>query len=68
VPGAAAGAFLVKPELIRGFFPFARLSARAIDAVIAAGRNGIDGFYEVVWPTGTIAIWSSKTLLCGPAM
>ena len=40
-----------KPELIRGFFPFARLSARAIDAIIAAGRNGIDGIYEVVWPT-----------------
>jgi hypothetical protein len=40
-----------KPELIRGFFPFARLSARAIDAIIAAGQNGVDGFYEVVWPT-----------------
>jgi hypothetical protein len=40
-----------KPELIRGFFPFARLSAQAIDAIIAAGQNGIDGFYEVVWPT-----------------
>jgi hypothetical protein len=34
-----------------GFFPFARLSAQTIDAVIAAGQNGIDGFYEVVWPT-----------------
>jgi hypothetical protein len=51
-----------------GLLSFSRLSARAIDAVIAAGRNGIDGFYEVVWPTGTIAIWSSKLLLCGPAM
>ena len=40
-----------KPELIRGFFPFARLSARAIDVIIAAGQNGIDGLYEVVWPT-----------------
>jgi hypothetical protein len=40
-----------KPKLIRGFFPFARLSAQAIDTLIAAGRNGIDGFYEVVWPT-----------------
>jgi hypothetical protein len=40
-----------KPELIRGFFPFARLSAQAIDAIIAAGQNGIDGIYEVVWPT-----------------
>jgi hypothetical protein len=40
-----------KPELIRAFFPFARLSAQAIDAIIAAGQNGIDGFYEVVWPT-----------------
>jgi hypothetical protein len=40
-----------KPELIRGFFPFARLSAQAIDAIIAAGQKGIDGFYEVLWPT-----------------
>jgi hypothetical protein len=40
-----------KPELIRGFFPFARLSGRAIDAIIDAGRNGVDGFYEAVWPT-----------------
>ena len=41
----------VKPQLIRAFFPFARLSAQAIDAIIAAGQNGIDGFYEAVWPT-----------------
>ena len=40
-----------KPESIRGFFPIARLSARAIDAIISAGQNGIDGFYETVWPT-----------------
>ena len=40
-----------KPELVRGFFPFARLSGRAIDAIIDAGRNGVDGFYEAVWPT-----------------
>jgi hypothetical protein len=40
-----------KPELIRGFFPIARLSARAIDTIITAGQDGIDGFYEVVWPT-----------------
>jgi len=40
----------MKPELIRGFFPLARLSARAIDAVIDAGRHGVDGFYETVWP------------------
>jgi hypothetical protein len=40
-----------KPEPIRGFFPIARLSGRAIDALIAAGRGGVDGFYEVVWPT-----------------
>jgi hypothetical protein len=40
-----------KPELIRGFFPFARLSAQAIDTIIAAGQKGIDGFYEVAWPT-----------------
>jgi hypothetical protein len=40
-----------KPELVRGFFPFARLSAKAIDALIEAGRNGVDGIYELVWPT-----------------
>jgi hypothetical protein len=40
-----------KPELIRGFFPFARLSGRAIDAIIDAGRSGVDGFYEAIWPT-----------------
>jgi hypothetical protein len=40
-----------KPELIRGFLPFARLSAQAIDTLIAAGQSGIDGFYELVWPT-----------------
>ena len=40
-----------EPELIRGFFPFARLSARAIDAIISAGQDGMDGFYEVSWPT-----------------
>ena len=40
-----------EPELIRGFFPIARLSSRAIDAIIDAGRNGVDGFYEAIWPT-----------------
>jgi hypothetical protein len=40
-----------KPQPIRGFFPFARLSAQAIDTIIESGRNGVDGFYEVVWPT-----------------
>ena len=40
-----------KPELVRGFFPLARLSSRAIDAIIAAGQNGVDGFYEAIWPT-----------------
>lgn len=40
-----------KPELIRGFFPFARLSARAADAITVAGQNGVDGFQEVMWPT-----------------
>jgi hypothetical protein len=40
-----------RPEPIRGFFPLARLSGRAIDSIIAAGRSGVDGFYEVMWPT-----------------
>ena len=40
-----------KPELVRGFFPIARLSGRAIDVIVSAGRDGIDGFYELVWPT-----------------
>jgi hypothetical protein len=40
-----------KPDLIRAFLPFARLSARAIDTLIAAGQDGIDGIYELVWPT-----------------
>jgi hypothetical protein len=40
-----------KPELIRGFFPFARLSARALDTIIEAGQAGVDGFQEVLWPT-----------------
>ena len=40
-----------KPELVRCMFPFARFSARAMDALIAAGRNGTDGYYEVMWPT-----------------
>ncbi len=40
-----------KPDLIGAFLPFARLSARAIDTLIAAGQDGIDGIYELVWPT-----------------
>jgi hypothetical protein len=40
-----------KPEVIRGFLPFARLSAKAMDTIIAAGQSGIDGFYEIMWPT-----------------
>jgi len=40
-----------KPELIRGFFPFARVSARALDAIIAATQAGISGHYELTWPT-----------------
>lgn len=40
-----------KPQLVRGMFPFARFSARAVDAIIAAGQNGVDGYYEVMWPT-----------------
>jgi hypothetical protein len=40
-----------KPELIRGFFPFARVSARALDAIIAAMQAGISGHYELTWPT-----------------
>jgi len=40
-----------KPELIRGFFVFARLSARALDAIILAGQKGFGGHYELMWPT-----------------
>ena len=40
-----------RPELVRGFFPLARLSARAVDALIVAGQRGVDGIYELVWPT-----------------
>ncbi len=40
-----------KPELVRCMFPFARFSDRAMDAIIAAGQNGVDGYYEVMWPT-----------------
>jgi hypothetical protein len=41
----------LKPDRIRGFFPFARLSAQALDAIIVAGQNGINGHFEVMWPT-----------------
>lgn len=40
-----------KPELIRGFFAIARLSAKALDAIIVAGQKGFDGHYEIMWPT-----------------
>lgn len=40
-----------KPRLLRGMFPFARFSARSMDAIIDAGQNGVDGYYEVMWPT-----------------
>jgi hypothetical protein len=40
-----------RPDLVHGFFPLARLSGQAIDAIIEAGRSGVDGFYEAIWPT-----------------
>jgi len=41
----------LKPERIRGFLPFARLSAQALDAILLAYQNGINGHYELTWPT-----------------
>jgi hypothetical protein len=40
-----------QPDLVRAMFPFARFSSRAMDALIEAGQAGIDGYYEVLWPT-----------------
>jgi hypothetical protein len=40
-----------QPDPVRAMFPFARFSARAMDALIEAGKAGIDGYYEVMWPT-----------------